>query len=63
MGLARDRHLVGRGGDAPGQCTDAGTPSGTRDSIVVPSDLAIGTCADVTVEILRERASSPASAG
>jgi CubicO group peptidase (beta-lactamase class C family) len=58
-----NRRLVGHGGNALGQCTNFGALNGTPYTIIVLSNLTIGTCVDVTVRIMRELALSQASAG
>jgi D-alanyl-D-alanine carboxypeptidase len=48
-----DRPLVGHGGNASGQCTEFGELRDTPYTIVVLSNLSIGTCMQVTERILR----------
>jgi D-alanyl-D-alanine carboxypeptidase len=50
---ANDRLLVGHGGNAPGMCTEFGALQGTPYTLIVLSNLTIGTCVSVTGKILR----------
>ena len=52
------RPLVGHGGNAYGQCTEFGALTDTPYTIVVLSNLTIGTCMSVTGRILRVLAPS-----
>ncbi len=53
MRRANNRPLVGHGGNAYGQCTEFGTLTGTPYTIVVLSNLTIGTCVSVAGKIMR----------
>jgi CubicO group peptidase (beta-lactamase class C family) len=53
MRRTQSRALVGHGGNAYGQCTEFGTLTGTPYTIVVLSNLTIGTCVSVAGKIMR----------
>jgi CubicO group peptidase (beta-lactamase class C family) len=51
--MAKNRPLVGHGGNASGQCTEFGAIADTPYTIVVLSNLTGGTCMSVTGKILQ----------
>jgi CubicO group peptidase (beta-lactamase class C family) len=53
MRQANNRLLVGHGGNAFGSCTEFGTLKDTPYTIIILSNLTIGTCVSVTGKILR----------
>jgi CubicO group peptidase (beta-lactamase class C family) len=65
VGIRRvnDRLLVGHGGNAFGQCTEFGALRGTPYTIIVLSNLTIGTCVSVNGKIMRVLAAPNAAAG
>ena len=63
MRRANNPPLVGHGGNAFGMCTEFGTLKDTPYTIIVLSNLTIGTCVSVAGKIMRVLAPSSPSAG